>query len=106
MAEILLQFQAPVTGPDGSQYTARAAGAEVPGGTWQGWIEFLPLVSGEPVCSPRETTQPNRTDAVYWATGLTLVYLEGALARALTTSRPSTTPPDPPLFDGPAVRSR
>jgi hypothetical protein len=106
MAETLLQFQAPVTGPDGSQYTARAVGAEVPGGTWQGWVEFVPCVSGEPVRSPRETTQPNRTDVLYWATGLTAVYLEGALARALTTDRPPAVKPDPPLFDGPALRPR
>ena len=31
----------------------------------------------------RETTQPNRTDTLYWATGLTPIYLEGALQRAL-----------------------
>jgi hypothetical protein len=106
MAETLLQFQAPVTGPDGSQYTARAVGAEVPGGTWHGWIEFVPLVSGEPLRSPRETTQSNRVGTVYWATGLTAVYLEGALVRALREGRPSVVPepePDPPHFDGPAV---
>src|SRR2546425_4109185 len=31
-----------------------------------------------------ETTQPNRTCTVYWSTGLTPVYLEGALERALS----------------------
>ena len=39
-----------------------------------------------PVQSPRETTQPNLTDLNYWATGLTPVYLEGALARALAST--------------------
>jgi hypothetical protein len=104
MAETLLQFQAHVTGPDGSPYLTRAVGAEVPGGNWQGWIEFVPLAGGEPLRSPRETTQPNRTDAVYWATGLTPVYLEGALVRAMTAERPSAAPPAPPIFDGPAPR--
>jgi hypothetical protein len=58
-------------------------GAETPLGQWEAWIEFIPLEGGGPAVSPRETTQPNRLAAVYWATGLTAVYLEGALARAL-----------------------
>jgi hypothetical protein len=75
----------------------------MPDGRWQGWIELLPLGDGEPVRSSRETTQPNRRDVEYWATGLTYVYLEGALHRAL---KPLVRPvaPDvlPPVFDGPA----
>lgn len=57
------------------------------GTLWQGWLEFEPIsgpgAGGPPLQSPRETTQPNRTDTIYWATGLTPVYLEGALERAL-----------------------
>ena len=34
--------------------------------------------------SPRETTQPNLAALEYWASGLTPVYLAGALERALT----------------------
>ncbi|MGH9145937.1 MAG: hypothetical protein ACRD1Q_04460 [Vicinamibacterales bacterium] len=73
-------------------------------GLWQGWIEFLPDdPSALPVRSPRETTQPNRTDTLYWATGLTPVYLEGALKRALTASIVITTPARAvPIFDDPA----
>jgi hypothetical protein len=71
---------------------------------WEGWVEFLPVDrGGQPVRSGRETTQPNRTDTMYWATGLTAVYLEGALHRALHPL--VRTPPRPiagPLFDGPA----
>jgi len=104
MAETLLQYQHPVTGPDGTQYEARACGGPMPdSGTWQGWIEFIPLAGGEPVRSPRETTQPNRVDTEYWATGVTAVYLEGALRRALT--KPATITPmpaQPALFPGPA----
>ena len=75
--------------PDGTAFHARACGEEMSDGLWQGWLEFEPLEgsSGQPLRSPRETTQPNRTDAVYWATGLTAVYLEGALERALKTDR-------------------
>jgi hypothetical protein len=104
MAEVLLEFQTPVIGPDGS-YLARAVGAEVPGGNWQGWIEFTPISGGEPLCSPRETTQPNRADIVYWATGVTNVYLEGALSRARTPlPAPAQPPMPPPAFDAPARR--
>jgi hypothetical protein len=62
----------------------------MPDGLWEGWIEFIPTDGGAPLRSRRETTQPNRDDAVYWATGLTPVYLEGALERAL---RPAVRPP-------------
>jgi hypothetical protein len=55
------------------------------------------------VRSGRETTQPNRTDTVYWATGLTPVYLEGALRRALDApSWVPVVPPQPSVFTGPA----
>ena len=106
MAETLLQFKHPVAGPDGTLYEARACGGPTPGGTWHGWIEFVSLDGGEPVRSPRETTQPNRTDTEYWATGLTQVYLEGSLRRALAPPLvvPSVTP-RPSVFPGPAARA-
>ena len=103
MAETLLQYQHPVTAPDGTRYEARACGGPRPDGMWQGWIEFVPLAGGEPVRSPRETTQPNRVDTEYWATGLTAVYLEGALNRALSEPTTITTlPTQPALFSEPA----
>jgi hypothetical protein len=105
MAETLLQYQQPVRAPDGTFYEARACGGPMPGSTlWEGWIEFVPLAGGEPVCSPRETTQPNRVDTEYWATGISAVYLEGALKRALTKPTVITTlPPQPALFSRPAA---
>jgi hypothetical protein len=104
MAEILLEFATPITGDDGRTYKARACGDEMVGGLWQGWIEFLPE-DGAPVRSPRETTQPNREDAIYWATGLTPVFLEGSLRRAQDRlARPSPRSVVPALFD--SLRSR
>jgi hypothetical protein len=102
MAEVLIVYKDIVLGGDGTRYTARACGSDTPAGTWQGWLEFVSLDGGETVRSARETTQPNRTDTVYWATGITPVYLEGALARALNplTKPAPRTPParfDPPL---------
>jgi hypothetical protein len=104
MAETLVQFQTPVAAPDRKKmYRARACGSSVEGGTWQGWIEFDPVDGGEPVRSSRETTQPNRVDTEYWATGLTQVYLEGALSRALNPLVVTPAPHmDPPRFERPA----
>ncbi|HEU4747329.1 MAG TPA: hypothetical protein VFS56_02425 [Gemmatimonadaceae bacterium] len=90
MSELLVKFDEPIAGPDGSKYFAQAAGKETDGGLWEGWLEFLPVdESAEAVRSDRETTQPNRKTLDYWAQGLTVVYLQGALARALA---PKTTP--------------
>jgi hypothetical protein len=106
MAETLLQYQQPVVAPDGNRYEARACGSPIAGGVWQGWIEFVPLDHGAPVRTGRETTQPNRVDTAYWATGLSPVYLEGALARALTKRVDvEETPPPAPIFSGPAPSS-
>jgi len=72
-------------------------------GTWEGWLEFAPE-DGSPVLrSERETTQPNRVDAEYWASGLTAVYAEGALARTLEPVKPvHRAPPERPAYEGPA----
>jgi hypothetical protein len=103
VAEVLLEFTDPVLSEDGKSYIARACGDEMPGGMWQAWIEFVPAGSGAPVRSGRETTQPNRLDTVYWATGLTPVFLEGSLKRALKPLvRPIAHEPAPAIFDSPA----
>jgi hypothetical protein len=103
MAEVLVEYSDRVTSKDGRTFIARACGAEMDDTRWQGWIEFIPVDGGSPVRSGRETTQPNRMDTEYWATGLTPVYLEGALDRALNPpTRATPTAPLPPLFDGPA----
>ena len=108
MAETLLVYTNPVVASDGTSYAARACGAPMSGSNWEGWIEFVPLAGGEPLRSGRETTQPNRTDTEYWATGLTQVYLEGALRRALEALEAPPTvvvaPPQPSMFAGPAPR--
>jgi hypothetical protein len=106
MAEVLVKFAEPVLSAKRTLYAAQATGAEMRDGRWEGWIEFTPLDGGPPVRSPRETTQPNRLDTVYWASGLTGIYLEGALARALRGPVVSTTPPAEALFDAPADASR
>jgi hypothetical protein len=103
MAEVLVEYTDLVTAADGTQYSAQACGAETDNGHWQGWLEFTAVATGETIRSGRETTQPNRTDTLYWATGLTAVYLEGALERALhPLVRPAPRPAPQPHFDEPA----
>jgi hypothetical protein len=102
MAEVLAQFADHIVGEDGRVYGAQAVAAPNRDGLWEGWIEFAPLDRGEAVRTPRETTQPNLKDAAYWASGLTAIYLEGALERALNPPVRRTPVAASPFFDGPA----
>jgi hypothetical protein len=83
MAEVLVKFEGTVTGIDERAYEARACGRERTDGLWEGWLEFVPNDGTAALRTGRETTQPNRDDLVYWATGLTAGYLDGALLRTL-----------------------
>jgi hypothetical protein len=67
----------------GLRYVARVYADRQPGGLWEGWFAFFPLAGGETFVSDRETTQSKRDDVIYWASGITPTYLEGALQRAL-----------------------
>ena len=89
----------------GIAYTlgGRFCGAPLEENQWEGWLEFVPLEGGTTLRSPRETTQPNRVDTEYWATGLTHIYLEGALQRALDAAN---KPPQPqPVLPQPAFKT-
>lgn len=87
MAEVLVELMTSVVDDDtGDAYGVLACGEPTPYGTWHGWLEFV-STSGSRLRSPRETTQPNRQDTVYWATGLTPVYIEGAFQRAKDRDR-------------------
>ena len=104
MAEVLVEFDAVFRGPDGGRYAPRACARVADDGLWEGWLEFSDLDTGAVFRSGRETTQPSRADTMYWATGLTRVYLEGALVRALAPARriePLRVDVEP-AFDGPA----
>jgi hypothetical protein len=101
VAEVLVQYSEPIQAGSVT-YIARACGAPAADNLWHGWIEFTPD-DGSPVLrSSRETTQPNRQDAIYWATGLTPVYLEGALQRTLRRRTGPSVVESAPAFDGPA----
>jgi len=105
MAYVLAVYNnSPLTvSDDGRTYIAQACGREREDRIWEGWLEFVPD-DGSPVLrSQRETTQPNRTALEYWASGLTPIYLKGALERTLT---PPPVVVEPPVvsavYDGPA----
>lgn len=118
MAELLVEFDTTICAPDRSAWHPRVWGAIADDALWEGWIEFLPAGTGDrtAVRTGRETEQPKRSDLMYWAQGLTQVYLEGALQRALRTSVPksatgasratSPTPERPAESEVRATRSR
>ncbi len=81
MAEVLVSFEMPVADETGD-YAARAIGRQAADGMWEGWLEFTPMAGGEPIVGGVESRQPEREHLAYWATGLTPVFLEGALHRA------------------------
>lgn len=105
MSEVLVEFNTVLKGENGSLWTPRACGRLADDGLWEGWIEFARGdSSATPVRTERETEQHDRSGLLYWARGLTQVYLEGALKRALAPTprleRPTQVAAEP-LFDGP-----
>ena len=51
-------------------------------GRWEGWLEFVPSGDSCRYATPIETRQHDRATMERWASGLTVVYADGALARA------------------------
>src|SRR5688572_32213513 len=106
MAEVLRTFDLPVRDASG-EYAARAVGRHADDGMWEGWLEFVPIGKKADVAvGPVESRQPEREHLVYWASGLTPVFLEGALHRARTPLTVEVRTEDPPLSEAPAARRR
>ena len=80
--ELLQQFEKPVTDNSGARYMVSVYGRSRPSDTWQGWLVFERQSDAKRFATDVETTQPDAEAVVYWATGLTDVYLDGALDRA------------------------
>lgn len=68
---------------DGQWFRPRAYGSLGLDGTWDGWLVFFRLSDGGAIAPDRETTQSTYAALTVWAAGVTPVYLEGALTRAL-----------------------
>jgi hypothetical protein len=67
----------------GTAYVVWICGEKRVDGTWEGWLEFHSIDTGEQILrTEQETSQPNLPALEYWADGLEPIYLEGALARA------------------------
>lgn len=104
MAEVLATFSTPVTDEFGSYYP-RAVGRLAADRMWEGWIEFVPIDGGSDVLvTPVESRQPERQHLAYWATGLSQVYMEGALRRARNPVTVRVPVIDEPVSDRPASR--
>lgn len=91
-SEVLMEFDDLIPGPRGRRYHARACGRSAEDGLWEGWIEFERIGGHQVFRSPKETVQPNRLDVDHWASGLTEVFLAGALERALRGEERKTPP--------------
>src|ERR1051326_7696162 len=111
MDEILQQFEQPVIDESGERYAVYLYSRSRPGDTWQGWLVFERQndgrryatrgpgdpgggwlvferqTAGRRYATGVETTQPNRQAILYWATGLTDSYFDGAFNRARKTPR-------------------
>jgi hypothetical protein len=105
MARVVAVFDSPLKLTSGRIYTAQACGRQRVDGRWEGWLEFVPDDRSVVLRTQRETTQRNLADLEYWASGLTPVYLQGALDRTLTPTPVVVDPPEvPAVYDEPAPR--
>lgn len=67
----------------------RVVACELGDGTWEAWLEFVPAAtdSAASYATPGETHQHTRTAVERWASGITRIYAEGALGRAVLRKR-------------------
>lgn len=89
MTERLHTYSESITDAAGASYRVHAHGAQNEQGTWNGWLVYEPEAGGASLRTDRETTQPDREDLEYWASGLEAVYLDGALTRARPVAAPA-----------------
>jgi hypothetical protein len=83
MTDVMMDLAESVSDARGV-FHARAMARERRDGGWEGWLEFLRADADASVryATPIETHQHDRVTMERWASGLTRVYAEGALARA------------------------
>jgi len=107
MAEVLRSFDEPIR-DDSGEYHARVVGRLAKDGMWEGWLEFVPLEgrNDDALISAVESRQPERKHLDYWASGLSVVYAEGALQRARRPTTVRTHLIETPASDAPSPRIR
>jgi len=99
MAQVVRTFDVPVF-LDDKPYQAQVC-VRPEGHLWEGWIEFIAEDGSDVRRTSRETTQPDFNAVVYWATGLSGTYLEGAMARTLAKPTVTMRELPEPYFDRP-----
>lgn len=105
MAEVLRAFEEPIHHASGT-YHARVVGRHAEDRMWEGWLEFVPIdgTAGDVVVSAAESRQPEHAHLEYWAQGLSTVYAEGSLERALHPVSVRMRAAELPVSDAPAAR--
>jgi hypothetical protein len=84
MDTVMMQLSGTVSDERGT-FHALVMARERNDGRWEGWLEFVPSAEGScRYATPIETRQHDRATMERWASGLTVVYATGALARART----------------------
>jgi hypothetical protein len=87
MPEIIAELETTIVSSQGDEYYVQVGGEQLPSGTWEAWLEFVPLDDAlDVLLTKTETTQPNREEVVGWSQTLSDVYLQGAFARAVQAS--------------------
>jgi len=83
MTEVMIDLAETVSDARGI-FHARAMARQRRDSSWEGWLEFVRADADASVryATPIETHQHDRVTMERWASGLTRVYAEGALARA------------------------
>jgi len=79
--EVIHTYLEPYRAADGVVYDVIVVGRERTDHTWIAWLEFTD-VNGRVLRSDRETTQSSAEQVKYWAEGLQMTYMDGALERA------------------------
>ncbi|HEY3097763.1 MAG TPA: hypothetical protein VGL14_02575 [Methylomirabilota bacterium] len=82
MAELVREYPMLVGGMDDTAFVAQVWGRQMSDGRWEAWIVFTPVAGGHTRRTDRETVQATRAAVEYWASGVTSIYLQGALNRS------------------------
>jgi hypothetical protein len=83
MSDLMMECPDTVSDSRGT-FRAWVMAAESVNGGWEGWLEFVPSDrdTSAVYTTAIETRQHDRATVAQWASGLSHVYVEGALARA------------------------
>jgi hypothetical protein len=86
MSEVIADLHYRLSDSEGREFLASVAAQQRLTGTWEAWLEFVPLDGTGPLITPIETTQSNRAALEHWAEALEGTYVEGAFRRAVDAS--------------------